>query len=91
MAISPTAFAMALARVLNAFHCLQASMVTTFLLFLSPSDEAFTFELSAGEVIVVEVAGCFFLATVFFALTGASFLGTTTFLRLPAMVEKTGM
>ena len=90
MAISPTAFAMALARVLNAFHCLQASMVTTFFL-LSSSDEAITFALSAGELIVVEVAGCFFLATVFFALTGASFLGTTTFLRLPAMVEKTGM
>ena len=83
MALSPTAFAMALARVLKAFHCLQASMVTTFLLW-SPNDEDTALALG---FVVVAVDGFFFLATAFFALTGTSFLGSTTFLRLPAMME----
>lgn len=54
----PTAFAMLLARVLNAPHCLQASIETTTPAFCGVVEEIF-------------------LATGFFALTGAAsfFLG----------------
>jgi hypothetical protein len=88
VALSPTALTIALARVLNAPHCLQASIVTIFL----PPAEAlvvgaglFFFDLATGVVVVV---GAFFLTTVDLALTGAasSFLVTAAPLRVPAMM-----
>lgn len=88
--MSPTALTIALARVLNAPHCLQASIVTTFF----PPTEAlvvgaglfFSFFVLATGVVVVET---FFLTTVDLALTGAasSFLVTAAALRVPAMMS----
>ena len=61
-------------------------MVTTFLLW-SLNDEDVVLAFFSAGFVVVAVDGFFFLATAFFALTGTSFLGSTTFLRLPAMME----